>query len=414
MTREPFPKSLKMLWLRLASIWALAWLFGLILFSIVAIYFASRYFDQQIDSRLRIQAIAIYGLAYFDDRGGFRSDLLQYEDDLLDKQTKAWVVEPGEKPVFHLQETSEPLDHAHLEALAMAVVEQGEDIFQSGRDNTGKQYRLLAIPTYQGSSDVPIAAIIVCTDPSNATRAKWFFVTATLTSAALLGLLGVLVGGGLAQWSLAPLSKHILQREKFLSAAAHELRTPLASISAIIDSSECDEESAEMIHRLKPQIRKATTNMEDLLMFARLEADRMAVNLQPTRLDLLVEKCIPEDSTISTNLHETTVVCDHGLIEVAIQNLVRNALSRANSPEAVEITTSENTITVENNGGPIPDEVIAGLSHRAAILPSRTGGGFGLSIVQMIVDLHDAQLSICNQEQDLVSISIAFVADQYS
>jgi signal transduction histidine kinase len=396
---ERMPKSVRKLWLRLTATWSIAWSLGLLLFALVAIQLASLYYDQQVDSRLRIQAIAVYGLAYFDDDGTFESDLLSYETELFEEGAAVWFVEPGTPPVFHLGSGDRRLANSELVEIANLVVKEKADVLKTMNGVAGQRLRLLAIPTYQGTSEVPKAAIIVAVDPQSATRAKWAFVLASLGAATLLGLLGIGVGGFLAKSSLSPLSEMMKRREQFLSAAAHELRTPLASIQAVVESAGAGNEPAEVaLDRIGPLVKKATSNVDDLLLHARLNADRIQLNPSLTRLDLLVEACIPEDAHVELHAEETTINCDSQLVTVAIRNLLSNAQRHAGSSGRVFVRVAGPQVIVENEGDPFPHAVLESSQQQMAVSPSSTGNGLGLPTVQMIAQLHDGRLELENSQ----------------
>lgn len=221
MTTEPFPRPARRLWLWLSIVWSTVWILGVGLFAIAAILIASRYFQQQLDSRIRVLATAIYGLAYFDENGQFQGDLLQYEDDLFEPGDGVWIIQPGPRATIHLGNQNRRFEADVLESIASQVVDGNEKIFADLTDANGRPLRLLAVPTYPGTSDQPMAAIIVAADPRATTRANWTFGMTAVIAALVLGLLGKGVGAMLASWSLRPLARFLAQRDQFLGAAAH-------------------------------------------------------------------------------------------------------------------------------------------------------------------------------------------------
>ena len=406
--REPFPKSVRRLWIRLTSVWTLTWLSGLLIFGVTTSLLAIRYYNQQIDSRLRIQAIAVYGLAFFNEDGEFESDLLDYEDELFERDTGLWIIEPANQPIVHLSD-GDRLSESTLNAIAGKVVNSGTDFRKSGTDRNGNPYRLLAIPTYDVDSMDPKAAIIVVTNPTASNTAMQRLLWRSSLLFAGLGLLGVVVGGIIAHWSLKPLARYISDREKFLSAAAHELRTPLAAIKAVVEAGVVETEQPTVsLGRLGPLVAKATDCMEDLLLYARLDADRELINKEPIRLDLLVEKCLPEECEIKFDLEETIVQGDERLLQALIRNLLANSLRHATSPAKVSISLSNNVLMFQNDGEGFPEEVIAQSKGNLRVASSKTGSGFGLALVQMIMKLHKGEFILRNSKTGLAIAETVF------
>ena len=393
-----FPRSVRRLWLQLTVIWTAAWLIGLLVFGITASYLATNYFNEQIESRLRIQAIAVYGLAFFNEDGTFECDLLEYEDELFEVNTGLWIVEPDDRPIFHLSDGNR-IPRETLTSIADQVVKSGMDVKSSGNDTNGQPYQLLAIPTYDVDQIEPRAAIIVVTNPTATNQAMSRLLGRTALVYSMLGLVGIFVGGLIAKWSLTPLAKFISDREKFLTAAAHELRTPLASIKAVVESESSGQNTSHpTLSRLEPLINKATDNLEDLLLYARLEAGESRIQKEPIRLDLLVEACLPENTTIVTELEEFVVEGDTKLLRVLIRNLLANALRHATSPEEVVIRLKRNTLAVENDGGGFPPVVLEQSNQDLRFTTSTTGSGYGLGLVQMIMKLHHGELKLSNPQ----------------
>ena len=318
---EPFPKSVRRLWIRLTIVWAFAWLIGLMVFALVTHFLATQYYDEQLDSRLRIQAIAVYGLAFFDESGQFESGLLKYDDALFEPTTGVWIVEPGATPKFHLSDDKR-FDSNKLIHVAKQVVRTDQEFLESGIDEFGEPFRLLAIPTYDADSVVPRAAIIVANNPTQINLAKQQLLFWTVLAVVLTGLGGIMVGSLIASWSLSPLARFISQREQFLSAAAHELRTPLASISAVVESGNAENEPAnQALNRLTPLVTRATECTDNLLLYARLDAGIELLTNEPIRLDLLIEAEAPEDGVVTLELDETIIDGDAKLLKAMIRNL---------------------------------------------------------------------------------------------
>lgn len=394
--RDHFPNSVRHLWIRLTAVWTIAWFSGLLIFGVTTSYLASQYYDQQLDSRLKIQAIAVYGLAFFNEAGQFESELLKYEEYLLDEDTSLWLIEPSDKPVVHLS-GGDRLSLATLNSIATEVVESDSELRKSGTDNHGQPYQLLAIPTYEADSLDPRAAIMVVTNPSATNSAKQRLLGWTALLFLILGFAGVILGGLIARWSVNPLAKFLHDREKFLSAAAHELRTPLASIKAVVEAGTAGtEEATKSLNRLSPLVLKATNGMEDLLLYARLDAGRELVRKEPIRLDLLIEVCLPEQHEVKLELEETIIQGDERLLRALIRNLLANALRHATNPQQVSIRLSGKVLIFENDGGGFPEEVIAESKSDQQIVSSTTGSGFGLALVQMIVKLHGGRFKLGN------------------
>ncbi len=392
---EQVATRLRQLWLRLTTVWSAAWLLGIGAFAVTLLWLASRLEREQVDSRLRMQAIGVFGLAFFDEQGVFHSELLRHEDDLLRPDDSVWVIQPDADPVLEPAMPGVRIPPVALEEVAREAVNRDLKLFRDGRDEGGRSYRLIAFPTYQGTSTIPKAAIIVATHAGTTAAFRWLFMIATLGLAAGLGAAGIAVGALLARWSLRPLAETMAQRERFISMAAHELRTPLAALKAIHESAAAGHEAAEKsLARMGPLMDRAVGSVEDLLLHARLEAGCFPCRESPFRLDLLVETCFPEETSVRLDLRETIVHGDDRLIATAVRNLVANALHHATSPAAVRVQVREGCVVVEDDGPGFPAALLEQARKDFKVAPSETGRGLGLPSVQLIARMHGGRLEL--------------------
>src|SRR3954471_1935825 len=112
-----------------------------------------------------------------------------------------------------------------------------------------------------------------------------------------VAVLGVIVVAMLtaAVWSLLgyllePVTRSLQAQESFLAAAAHDLRTPLATLAALLDTAQHGvTEREEALNRAARLAARSGGVIDDLLLRARLAAGTRGVELRPARLDQLVE-----------------------------------------------------------------------------------------------------------------------------
>lgn len=392
---------MRRLQLTLVAAWMTAWVVGIGVLASVAIGVNGRSQQRDLDSDLALYATATYGLAWFDENGKFHSDLMKLENDLTEGGADIWVVAPTDPPVLHLVPTEAQFEVDTLIEIAREVVRTDEEVRRSGHDANHKPYRVHAIPTYlERSTGAPIAAILVVGDPNPASQAQATFARQIITLALAIGLAGLLVGIALARWSVKPLAAALEQRERFLSAAAHELRSPVASLRAVCDSALAGDETPEIaLQRLGPLTSRTSEVLEELLLFARLEAGQAKPNREETRLDLLVEACLPEDDSVHFEAEQSVVVLDAILVRVAVHNLVENALRHSGpSASSIRVSVSGASVIIEDEGPGFPESVLDLVQRPFSVAPSKAGSGIGLATVRMIAELHGGRLSLSNRD----------------
>ncbi|MBX9634017.1 MAG: hypothetical protein K2X44_03465, partial [Magnetospirillum sp.] len=208
-----------------------------------------------------------------------------------------------------------------------------------------------------------------------------------------------------------------LQRD-FTADAAHELRTPLAVLTAHIDTLP-DRSVAAALRR---DLDGMTRLVEQLLRVARVEAlvvapsdhadlaaiaRDVAAYLAPTAIhaNRMIEVDAPEDEVL---VHGQADALFH-----AVRNLVDNALRHTPSGTTVTLTVSDHPpcLRVSDQGPGIPAELRSVVFQRFWRSDRRTSGaGLGLAIVQRTMRAHGGEVVIEDAEGGGAQFRIDFPA----
>lgn len=209
----------------------------------------------------------------------------------------------------------------------------------------------------------------------------------------------------------ARIGKLIENERRFTADAAHELRTPVAGIKAQLQVAQGATDATERNRALGNAItgcNRATHLIEQLLTLARLESVDTAA-LQPCPLRALAAEAIAEVAPaavaagIGLELREGEDISVNGLpalLQVLLRNLLDNAVRYTPAGTQVEVAIGQQDgkpwLCVSDNGPGLPADELAKISQRfyRALGTSASGSGLGLSIVQRIADIHQAQLRI--------------------
>lgn len=384
----------------LALAWSIAWIIGIAILANVAVNQREEMRSADLDADLSLNAMAVYGLTWFDEDEQFHDEVLHLESNLLDAAMDIWIIEPADSDIIYLAPPNPNFKIDSFNYLKELVIQQEKNVFFDGIDNLGKAYRLHAIPTYpdQQAPTSPKAMIIVVADPMPGLANKQAFTNKIIWVTFILGGVGLLVGVLLALWSLRPALLSLHQRERFISATAHELRTPLAAIRSINESALHGDEPAEVaLSRMQGILESASHTVDDLLLFARLDAGAK-LGRQPVRLDLLVETLLPEDDSVALVAEESVVVVDTALIKVAVRNLIENARKHSGLAD-VTVYVDFQSIEVRDSGSGFPESLLQRVERDFVISPTQSGTGLGLAICNMIARLHGGQLSLSNNRK---------------
>ena len=211
-------------------------------------------------------------------------------------------------------------------------------------------------------------------------------------------------------------------KSEFLSTAAHELRTPMASIfgfAEILLSQELDAPSQrEFLAIIYKQSELMASILNELLDLARIEARRgKDFVFEATPVLALVEEVIhafkppagrPAPTLIPVAV-PLTMLADHKKAQQAVLNVLSNAYKYSSAGSTVQIELIESAVGVQAEplvGIRITDQGIGMTPAQMARVFERfyradssgkvPGTGLGMSIVQEIITLHRGKIDIAS------------------
>ena len=198
-------------------------------------------------------------------------------------------------------------------------------------------------------------------------------------------------------------------KTNFVSLAAHELRTPVATIHGLVETIHArrDRLSVGQVDELESVLRDQTIRMkalvEQLLDLSRLEAD--AVDIRPTalairpRVEEIVAASLGKDAGVVEIDVDSRLVAevDPDALDRIVSNLLVNACRYGSAP--VRISAEKNDrhfrVTVEDHGEGVPPEFVPDLFERftrSTDSRSRAGTGLGLAIARSYAQAHRGDL----------------------
>lgn len=196
----------------------------------------------------------------------------------------------------------------------------------------------------------------------------------------------------------------LIQSQKEMTAAlSHEMRTPLARVrfAVAVLEGEVDESLHGQLRAVNADVQQIDDLISDMLDYARLDhpglrMDSQTVALEPF-LKQVVASCPPHQRSVETVRQNDleSAWMEPRLMELALNNLLVNALRYAKQKVRVEITRDHDLyrLVVEDDGDGIPEAERAAIFRAFTRLDTsrnrETGGfGLGLAIVARIAALH--------------------------
>lgn len=227
------------------------------------------------------------------------------------------------------------------------------------------------------------------------------------------------------------LDASIKRERRFSSDAAHELRTPISALKVHVHNLRKQfPDNNEDLRVLDRDLGRLSHLIEQIMVLYRTSPEHYQASMRSINLSDLARSVIAElysdvdarGQTISLSGTSQTIIGDEDSLRIMLANLIQNASKY--SPEGASITVSVDEeelgiwLGVKDTGPGIPlteiNQVfdrfrrVGGDRHGSAV----DGCGLGLSIVKHIASLHQANISLQNNEDGPgLTVSVFFPAD---
>jgi signal transduction histidine kinase len=214
-------------------------------------------------------------------------------------------------------------------------------------------------------------------------------------------------------------------RRQLVAWASHDLRTPLASIQAMLEALEDGlAEPERYLPAIGEQVRTLGLLVDDLFELARIDAGVLSLEIEEAPLPRLVESCL---RGLEAEAHARNVAlearmdssiprvrCAPDKVERVLFNLLTNALRHTPSDGSVAVVieplSEEVQVTVEDTGVGMPAESLRRVFDRfwrvdRARSRETGGAGLGLAIARGLVEAQGGRIWAENRPDGGAKIS---------
>lgn len=204
----------------------------------------------------------------------------------------------------------------------------------------------------------------------------------------------------------------------FVANASHELRTPITIIRGFAETlQDLPDISPEMLHEIIEKIVRTCIRLDKLVRSLLTLADIENLSedrFRPINLIPLLENCVHTLNAvnpsavvhINSDEENVPIVADADLFELAIMNILENAVKYSQEPAridiSIEVTNQEVYLRMRDHGIGISEKDLPHVFERFYTVDKarsrKSGGtGLGLSIVKIILEKHRGKIIVTSE-----------------
>lgn len=212
------------------------------------------------------------------------------------------------------------------------------------------------------------------------------------------------------------LKKSFEREKRFTADAAHELKTPLAALSAqtqVALRAKNETERTTALNKVLSGVKRSSHAVQQLLTLNKALAGNKQVDFEPVNLTaqvremaaLLAPSAIEKhiELTLETSGADAMIYGSPTSIDILLRNILDNAIryTQTEGKITLHIESAQHVILHVIDDGPgIPEALKERVFERffRVIGSNATGTGLGLGIVQQIAELHGAEITLKDRE----------------
>jgi two-component system heavy metal sensor histidine kinase CusS len=226
------------------------------------------------------------------------------------------------------------------------------------------------------------------------------------------------------------------QLHQFAADLAHELRTPLATLTGqtqvMLSRQRTEAEYSSVLEVQLQELERLSRMVDNLLFLARSEHEALAGTLQRQRLSAAEELArqadyfadLAEERGLRLQCRgDASLWAEPAMLRRALANLISNALRHARPGSVIELAARTEPggddgfamLEVVNEGEPLPPEVMERLFDRfyrsdQSRQGESGGSGLGLAIVRTILALHGGSAEVHQVSQGRIAFVLRLPA----
>ena len=223
--------------------------------------------------------------------------------------------------------------------------------------------------------------------------------------------------------ALEPMVSNMEKQKQFITDAGHELKTPLAVISADVDVIELTAGKSEWTDSIRKQTVQMSELIKHLLFLSKMEEKYELVmedidlsQISKDVTDRISAIAVSQNKRFETEIQDNIMIKgDRSGMEHLVSVLTENAVKYCSDEGTISVKlykSGKNVhLEVRNTGEPLDEKMIPRLFDRfyrpdEARTRENGGHGIGLSIAKAIVTAHKGKISAHNEPENVVAFTV--------
>lgn len=315
--------------------------------------------------------------------------------------------------------STKQIDTSHISAVS------SEDAleFAAGVLNDGKTTGYHGIYKYKIVEQQSGSMIIFMDCRSELEMVKYFLLTSGAVALGSLLFVFILISV-FSKRAINPIIENMEKQKQFITDAGHEIKTPLAIISANADVLELTGGESEWITSIRNQTTRLDKLVKNLLTLSKMDESNIEITFNEFDLSKSVYNIASSFIAMAETQNKLLQLevqpklklrGDEGCIEQLVSTLMDNAIKYSNERGEIKLSLSTHKkgvkLEVYNTTGETEVKNLDRLFdrfYRADESRSRETGGYGigLSIAKSIVEAHHGKISVRNEDGKSICFTV--------
>lgn len=262
-------------------------------------------------------------------------------------------------------------------------------------------------------AEVQDGYLMIILDRKNDIDQQMNFAYISIAIFAIALLISYFLAWLFAMKAVKPVEESYVKQKQFIADASHELKTPIAVISANIDVLKNEIPDNKWVNYIETENTRMSALVKDLLYLAKNDVGRDKLQMLPFDfVECVNVAALPFESVafeqgklfdLEMPRNPIPILADEAKIKQTVIILIDNALKNTDRGGRIKVTVSsegkQNLVKVFNSGhGIAPEDInkIFDRFYRADTSRDRNTGGYGLglSIAQTIAKAHGGKITV--------------------